>query len=171
MYLNEQLPSKPHSLDATQIRLTPEQSGDDTHESFLSQEWLLEVQSGKDGGITCRLDPMHLSDILSDSGIEEPGDINTLNFKLSTWVPSRLLNSWVSFSEVGELYLSFPSTENSKISLNLERIVDDGYEVWEIFMSSRLWLDLCKQVIKETSSPKFPSRDGKFHHPLFELLG
>jgi len=138
------------AFDATGLALTALDSKQDS-----TACWRLDVVSGR-GGLIITVSAIDLSDVLSDGGIQDAGDVETRTVRPSSWKPSKFLRKWRDGGLVDELAVKDGTVGGPERLLEITSIgADDRYLDWTINLSSSLWLEICRLAVRAVGYPWF----------------
>jgi hypothetical protein len=138
------------AFDATGLRLTALDTKRDS-----TACWQLDIISGT-GGLVLTVSAIDLSDILSDSGIEEAGDVATRTVRPSPWKAAKLLRKWTDGGLVDEMYVKDGRIDGPEALLDITSIADDErYLHWTVNLSGSMWLEICRLAVAAVGYPWF----------------
>jgi len=136
-------------LDVTDVLLVPLDYPD---QLVADRLWEIKISCGQTGGYRLIVDGLHLSDLLQDSGIREPGDVAHIRATGQVWTPTLLAKRWVSL-EVDELSVFDGSADRPGAVLEVARESSSGR--WRFHMGDRVWRAIVVAVAKEIEFPWF----------------
>jgi|ERR1035437_1953033 hypothetical protein len=121
---------------------------------LLMKLWRLRIQSKENTAIFL-LDAIHFSDILGDSGIDEPGDVSNLKTRISFWRPEKPYTGAQRLFRAEEIYINEGDKDGPEAILSIS-VEDDGALIdYNISLSGQIWKELLLEVQKEVSTPWF----------------
>jgi len=137
-------------FDATDLTLTALDSKQDS-----TACWRLEIASGL-GGLVITVSAIDLSDILSDSGIQEAGDVATRAVRQSSWKSSKFLGKWKDGGLCDELAVNDGKEGGPEAVLDITSIgADDRYFQWKVNLTGSMWLEICRLAVGAVGYPWF----------------
>src|SRR2546423_795159 len=100
------------------------------------------------GGLVITVSAIDLSDILSDSGIQEAGDVATRAVRQSSWKSSKFLRKWNDAGLCDELAVNDGKEGGPEAVLDITSIgADDGYFQWKVNLTGSMWLEICRLAV------------------------
>ena len=108
--------------------------------------------SGK-GGVTFTISEVEMSQILSDSGVEEAGDVPHLTVRPTSWQPVRTMAS-VCLLKVNDVYVFDGDQDGPEAVIRLD-LDEPAWRstTWFLRVGPETWVELCRAVAKEIGHP------------------